>query len=147
MTERETAAHRWLLRPSRLGLEIERKKMQAEELRSCAEAIGGADYKADRVQSSPVSFDRIGDLLARVADLDAEIKELQRLRAEALVEIVDAIDKLEDERERWILTAFYIKRMSMSTIAEAVHYSLQWAYHLQRRGLQRIGEVMKCTSI
>ena len=71
------------------------------------------------------------------------IRELQRQKATLVMEINAAINALPDEKESVILTAYYVKRMSMEDVADKVGYSVQHTYRLRKRGVQHLAEIIK----
>lgn len=122
---------------------IKRKQLRCEELRSClgARAI---QYDRDRVQTSPV--DKVSEIICKVADLEDQIEQLQEEKALLIIEIGDAIEQLEDEKEAMILTAYYIRRLTMEQVAEEMDYSLQHTYRLRKRGVQHISGILGGTA-
>lgn len=118
---------------------IRRMTMKCEELRSCL-LPGAIRYDKDRVQSSPE--DKVSEILCKVADLEAQIEQFQQEKAMLIIEIGDAIELLEDDNEKTVLTEFYIGRVPMSRVANDVSYSIQHAYRLRKRGVQHLGEVL-----
>lgn len=98
---------------------------------------GAVRYDTDPVQVSPE--DHIGDIAARVADLDVEIKQLQRQKARLVYTIGDAIEGLDNEVEKTVLSAFYVGRMPMTDVAEIVHYGLSRTYDIRRAAVEHLG--------
>ena len=125
----------FLLQIRVLDRTIWRLTMQRDELQSCL-LPAAVRYDKDKVQTSPE--DRFGDTAAAVADLDAKITELQKRKARLVITISDAIEHLEDDREKTILTAYYIRRLSMETIADRVGYSVAHTYRLRRAGVSHL---------
>lgn len=131
--------YNYLLQIRRKELTIRRKQLLCEELRSSlgARAI---QYDRDRVQTSPV--DKVSEIICKVADLEDQIERLQLEKAELIMEINAAIEQLEDDKEAMILTAYYIRRLTMEQVAEEMDYSLQHTYRLRKRGVQRISGIL-----
>lgn len=118
---------------------IKRKQLKCEELRSClgARAI---QYDRDRVQTSPV--DKVSEIICKVADLEDQIEQLQEEKATLVIEISDAIEKLEDDNEKTVLAEFYIARAPMTQAADAINYSVRRAYDFRKRGVIHLGEIL-----
>lgn len=114
---------------------IWRLQLRRDELQSCL-LPGSVRYDTDRVQSSPQ--DRFADVAAEVADLDCTIRELMRAKAEAIMDLSHKIEALDDEREKVILTAYYISSKPMPEIAERIGYSLPHTYRLRRSGATKL---------
>lgn len=118
---------------------IRRKETQRDELRACL-LPGAVRYDRDKVQSTPT--DKMSDVMARVDELDREIEQLRREKASLIIEIGDAIEKLEDDNEKTVLTEFYIARAPMTQAADAINYSVRRAYDFRKRGVIHLGEVL-----
>lgn len=118
---------------------IKRKKLRVEELRSClgARAIR---YDKDRVQTSPV--DKVSEILCKVVDLEAQIEVLMQEKAMLIIEIGDAIERLEDDNEKTVLTEFYIGRVSMAQVAEIINYSVRRTYYFRKQGVIHLEEIL-----
>ena len=112
----------FLMQIRRKEIIIRRKEMQRDELRDCL-LPGAVRYDRDKVQSSPT--DKMADVMARVDELDREIEQLKLEKAQAIIEISDVIEKLDNDKEKAVLTAFYIKAASMEAVAGIVCYSVQ----------------------
>ena len=124
----------FLLGPRRIADAIWRKDLRRQELRSCLLPSGIA-YDGDRVQTSPE--DRMADVLAKVAEIDAEIEQLRREKAKAVMRVSEMIEALEDEGQRQLMSALYIARMSMTEAAAYVSYSRRQAYRIRREAIER----------
>ena len=135
--------YNYLLQIRRKGHTIRRKQLLCEELRSCL-GPKAIRYDGDRVQSSPT--DRVSEIVSKVADLEEQIERLQLEKAELVMEVNAAIEQLEDEKEAVILTAYYIRRLTMEQVAEEMDYSLQHTYRLRKRGVQHISEIIGGTT-
>lgn len=119
---------------------IRRKEMQRDELRACP-LPKAVRYDTDRVQSSPK--DTMADVIARVDELDREIEQLKQEKARLLMEISDAIEQLDSDREKLALTAFYIKGLSMSEVADTAHYTVRRGYQIRKQGVEHLTEVLQ----
>ena len=129
----------FLMQIRRKEIIIRRKETQRDELRACL-LPGAIRYDRDRVQSTPT--DKMADVIVRVDELDREIEQLRREKASLVIEISDAIETLEDDYERTVLTEFYIARAPMTEVADAINYSVRRAYHFRKMGVTHLGEVL-----
>lgn len=129
----------FLMQIRRKEIIIRRKETQRDELRACL-LPGAVRYDRDKVQSTPT--DKMSDVMARVDELDREIEQLRREKASLVIEISDAIEKLEDDNEKTVLTEFYIARAPMTQAADAINYSVRRAYDFHKRGVIHLGEVL-----
>lgn len=129
-----------LLKVRRLSYEIWRKELRLEEIRSTLlpKAI---TYDGDRVQTSPE--DRMSEVMAKVVDLDAQVKKLRALKARAIITLGDDIDRVDDERCRAVLDAYYIGGQRMAAIADGLGYSIQHTYRLRKLGVEKMRRMRK----
>lgn len=129
----------FLMQIRRKEIIIRRKETQRDELRACL-LPGAVRYDRDKVQTTPT--DKMSDVMARVDELDREIEQLRREKASLIIEIGDAIERLEDDNEKTVLTEFYIARAPMTQAADAINYSVRRAYDFRKRGVIHLGEVL-----
>ena len=129
----------FLMQIRRKEIIIRRKEMQRDELRACL-LPGAVRYDCDKVQSTPT--DKMSDIMARVDELDREIEQLKLEKAQAIIEISDVIEKLDNDKEKAVLTAFYIKAASMEAVAGIVCYSVRHTYLLRKQGVEHLKEVL-----
>lgn len=129
----------FLMQIRRKEIIIRRKEMQRDELRACL-LPGAVRYDRDKVQSTPT--DKMSDVMARVDELDREIERLKLEKAQAIIEISDVIEKLDNDKEKAVLTAFYIKAASMEAVAGIVCYSVRHTYLLRKQGVEHLKEVL-----
>ena len=129
----------FLMQIRRKEIIIRRKEMQRDELRACL-LPGAVRYDRDKVQSTPT--DKMSDVMARVDELDREIERLKLEKAQAIIEISDVIEKLDNDKEKAVLTAFYIKAVSMEAVAGIVCYSVRHTYLLRKQGVEHLKEVL-----
>ena len=130
-----TETYEYLQRPRKLQLSIMRLSLQHDELQTCL-LPAAIRYDKDVVQTSPED-----KLSAVVLDIEKKIRLLQQQKAQIILEICSAIDKLDD-KDAVILTAYYVKRMTMSDVADVIDKSLQHTYRLRKKAVQHLSELM-----
>ena len=113
--------------------------LQHDELQSCL-LPAAIRYDKDKVQTSPE--DKLSSVAASVLDLEKRIRMLKAQKAALIIEISSTIDQLTDERERVILSAFYVGRISIEKIANEIGYSPSYVYRLRRHGVRHLGEIL-----
>lgn len=133
-----TETYEYLQRPRKLELSIMRLSLQHDELQTCL-LPAAIRYDKDVVQTSPE--DKLSEVAAAVLDLEKKIQRLRSQKARLLLEINAAIDKLDD-KDAVILTAYYVKRMTMSDVADIIDKSLQHTYRLRKKAVQHLSELM-----
>lgn len=108
---------------------IRRKRDTIEELRNSL-LPAGIRYDRDRVQTSP--DDPILRVEARIDELEREVEELIKSRAQSIAEVADAIEGLDDERTKQVAHCRYVKQMQISAIAMVLYMDDSTVYrHLQ----------------
>lgn len=128
------ATYDFLMQVRRKEIVIRRKEALRNELIA---RLGprGARFDQNGVKHSGGNM--MEEVMARVADLDTEIERLKLEKALSIIEISDAIEQLDDDKEKAVLTAFYIKAVSMDVVAGIVCYSVRHAYLLRKQTVGR----------
>lgn len=119
--------------------EIVKLQLQHDELQSCL-LPKGITYDGDRVQTSPE--DKMLEIASRVLDMEKEIRDLKQRKAKRIVEVNNAIARLDNDTEQVILLGFYVGRLSAYKIADLVHYSVRGVYKAKHRAVIHLAE--KC---
>ena len=130
--------HEYMMQVRRIELRIRRISLQIEELESSL-LPQGIRYDKDKVQTSPE--DTLSKIAGKIMELDKERTQLSRERALLLMEIQDALDRLDNENEQIVLEAYYLSRMSMREIAEMISYSVRQVYTFRKRGIEKIAHI------
>lgn len=95
----------------------------------------GITLKEVKVLSSPAEHDPMArDICSAVDACEILYSERDKAR-EALREILDAIDSLDDERQKEVLTRRYLTGDSFAKIEEDMHYSEAQVFVLHGRAL------------
>lgn len=121
----------------KIEAEIQKLTIRHDELQTCL-LPGAIRYDGDRVQTSP--DDKMSQIAAEVVDLERQVQELRRRKAEQVREIEDAIRMLENDDEQMVLMGYYIGRLPMARVAELIHQSPRSAYYIRRRGVKHLAE-------
>ena len=82
-------------------------------------------------------------VMAEADALDREIEELLLKKADVVVEIGAAIELLEDENEKDVLTRFFVERKPMKDIAVEISYSLSRTYAFRDNGVRNLGKELQ----
>ena len=97
--------------------------------------LRGLDPTKERVQSSPETFDKIGEIIGRI---DAEAEKLLEQYQAAIEErnrVVQTIYTIEDPQARSVIFNRYVDLFTWEHTAEVQGISLRWAHILEERGL------------
>ena len=101
----------------------------------------GVRYDSDPVQSSP--SDRMAEILAEVADIDVRIEQLKHQRMENEISTLEVITMLDDDKDRKVLTEYYVNKKSIKQISESMHYSVQHIDRIFRRASQKADNILR----
>ena len=125
-------AKQYLNRARRIDKEIDSLLQLVQSTRDSVESIT-QNYDSDGSQSTknPHKFDRLVELESQV---DEKIDELIALKSE----ILSTISKLKDNRQRIILTEYYLKMKTWEQVAVDMNYSFQHIMRLHGFALKEI---------
>jgi len=104
----------YLSQIERLNKTIENKIMETGQIRWMAYNIS-APIEKDRVQTSH-SYDKLGDRIAKLVDIESEISDLIDNLIEKRKHIIGQIDKLEKKEHYLILTYKYVQFLDFKDI-------------------------------
>ena len=125
-------AKQYLNRARRIDNEINTLLELVQTTRESLESIT-QNYDSDGSQSTknPHKFDRLVELESLV---DEKVDELIALKTE----ILGTISKLKDNRQRIILTEYYLKMQTWEQVAVDMHYSFQHVMRMHGYALKEI---------
>lgn len=121
-------AEQFLKQAYKLNEQIKCDKEELESLRSLAESVSG-DMTQERVQTSTVG-DKTVNIIAKIVDLESEIKSEIETFIELKKEIRDTINQLESVNEKLVLKYRYLLFCQWDEICDKLNYS--------RRQIRRI---------
>ena len=121
--------------------EMARLKEQIQELRDLAENTT-VDPTREKIQTSG-SKDRLGDITARIVDIEAEIMDRIIACLDDLEAVENAIISLSDADERLILQSRYVNGMGWGEISEKYCYGHTAIMDKHHNALEKISESMK----
>lgn len=117
----------------RLNEFIESNKRQLLELRRISESIGGSNFE-ERVKGGTLE-NHLETTIAKIVDLEAEIREELDAYITLKGEILSAISRHSDEDESLLLKLRYVEFMTWEQIAEKMNYSTRQIYRLHKDAL------------
>ncbi len=120
--------------------EIERYNSVIDQLKSLATSITTAT--SDTPVQSSGNNDRIGKIVADIADKEAELKRLVDELVDERNERIKIIEQLEDRLQYTVLYKRYMKLMKIEDIAEEQHYSSRWILKVHSKGLNNIQNIL-----
>lgn len=96
--------------------------------------------KQVKVISSPAEHDPMAADVCTAADATEILREEKEKAEDALREILQAIDSVQDEREKAVLTRRYVTGEGFAQIAEALHFSEPAIYVAHGRALVAVNK-------
>jgi len=137
-------AKQYMNRARHLDGVIHDKRLQRKSLYDSLTGIT-QNYESDGAQSTkdPHKFDKLAELDSLI---DSQINEWLNV----LIEITDTISKVQDERQRRVLTLYYTvkdektkKPLSWEQVAVELHYSWKQTRRIHAKALQAVEEIIK----
>lgn len=130
-------AKQYLNRARRIDSEINALLRLLQTTRDSLESIT-QNYDSDGSQSTknPHKFDRLVELESTV---DNKVDELIALKAE----ILNTISKLNDNRQRIILTEYYLEMKTWEQVAVDMNYSFQHTMRMHGYALKEIQRIIR----
>ena len=114
---------------------IRRIRYTIAELRSCELPRSGGDGVCVQTSKAGSQIERI---TLRIVELENELEILLGEKANAVMEIDTALNRLPDGAEKTILYEFYIGRRPMIKIANDIGYNVKHCYRLRRKGIEML---------
>ena len=126
----------WLQRGRRIEMEIEAlENARRETYDRLVSAVSHIDKIAVTATKDPHIFDAYAAFSERIS---AKVAELISVR----VEIIQAVELLQDRRYRILLTCRYIRGMTWEKIAVEMHYSWKQIHRLHGAALVAIAPIV-----
>ncbi len=133
-------AKKYLEEIERYNSVIENKLAEIDQLKSLATSITTAT--SDTPVQSSGNNDRIGKIVADIADKEAELKRLVDELVDERNERIKIIEQLEDRLQYTVSYKRYMKLMKIEDIAEEQHYSSRWILKVHSKGLNNIQNIL-----
>lgn len=126
----------YLSKYSALNARIDAKLAQAERLRHLAQSTGGHSDSNGIHSTQP--YDKVGEITAKIVDLEVEInKEIDEL-VDLEREIRDIISRVSDANQRAVLEMKYISGWTLKRIANELNYSLVHTKRIHNLALKNL---------
>ncbi len=98
-----------------------------------------AVYSKTKSSGKGSSKDRMGDIVAKIVDIQEQINELTVQAYEKMIEIEKAILALPN-RERYLIRLRYIEGLSWYEIMAEMHYSWRQVHYIHSEALKLLSE-------
>lgn len=97
----------------------------------------------NKTSGGAATYDRMADDVCRAADAKDRLAfKVVELNAK-IIQIMDYIEALTDERQKTVVTLRYVRGMTWEEIQHEMHFEETWVLVLHGRALKRINELMK----
>lgn len=134
-------AKKYLQQVRKLNVLIEQKRKQVKNLKEFAESIT-VPMDKERVSSSPTSLDKIGEIVAKIIDLENEINCDIDKYIELKKEVIGVIDSVEDARLMNLLYERYLNFKTWDNIAAGMGITYQWVHILHKIALKNVQKLV-----
>lgn len=135
-------AKEYLSEVQRLQNMIEHKRDRVKEYRHAIKSAPSARMNPAKVQtSSPV--DRIGDMVGKIVDLEAEIQKDMVDIAYKRHEIINMIHGLDSAAHMQVLFGRYIQCKGLDAVAKDIGKSYRYVIEMHGKALEAFGIVHK----
>ena len=131
--------YKFLNAPHRKRMEIRRKEKVIEELRFSL-LPRAIQYDADKVQSSPE--DQLSKMMARISELEDDIKRLKVEHSKLIIKVSNEIEKLDDDIQKIVLIEWYINKTHIQNIMKDVGCSERSVYRHKREGVKKLRQII-----
>lgn len=101
---------------------------------------GAIRYDKDRVDTSPQ--DQMTELFAKIDQYERELKVEYAKRAEVVLKVDDALNRMSDTKERIVLKEYYIGKINLRDIADGLGITVRHCIRLKNNGVSMFAEVM-----
>lgn len=134
-------AKEYLLKIEKNEKLINNKRDELFKLRCMAESTT-IDSANESVQSS-ASSDKLGNLVARIVDLENEIISDSIKAVSDMQERIAAIEQIDDATEYDVLYKRYVKHLTLQQVSEELNYTYEWICKLHGRALEKIQQIIE----
>lgn len=135
-------AKEYLQQAYRLNELIDSNQKELEQLRALSTSISSCDMSKERVQSSPQSYDKIGNIVAKIVDLNEIINSEIDNFVDLKTDIHNKIMQISDNTEKLILKYRYIEFLTWEEIAVKLGFTFQWVHVLHKKALNNFEKVL-----
>lgn len=124
----------YLQQISKLDRLIKCKQTEIDQYRELACSLKSITNE-ERVQSSPVTFDKIGEKIAKLWELEQEIDKIIDTYIDKKREILDELESLDNENQYMVLFDRFIEKISFEDIAEEIDKSVRQTIRIYNAAL------------
>ena len=135
-------AKEYLQQAYRLNELINSNQAELDQLRALSTSISSGDMSEERVQSTPSSYDKIGNIVAKIVDLNDTINDEIDRFVDLKTDIHNKIMLIPDNTEKLVLKYRYIEFCTWEQIAVRLNYTFQWVHVLHKKALKSFEKIL-----
>lgn len=135
-------AKEYLQQAYRLNELIDSNQRELDQLKALSTSISAVDFSKERVQGSTDSHDKIGNIIAKIIDLNDIINDEIDRFVDLKTDIHNKIMLVPDNTEKLLLKYRYIEFDTWESIAVKLGYTFQWVHVLHKRALKNFEKVL-----
>lgn len=136
---RLTETKKYLSQIYNLNCRIENKKNERDQLRELATSVSSFS-NTERVQTSSIQ-DKMGDTVAKIVDLEAEITATIVEYLEKKEEVIKTIEGIENINMYNLLYKRYVEGKTLTDIADEMGFSEDYIKHLHGDSLNAVKKI------
>lgn len=87
--------------------------------------------------------DVIGDLVARIGDLEVRLLRAVEERTALMVDVLSVINRVEDAVVQEVLMLRYVECLPWESVADTLHYTVRNIHHIKKRGYEEVEKILK----
>lgn len=123
----------YLSQIGRLDRQIQNKLSEIYQLKTMAYGVTVSN-DGERVQTSG-DKDRLGSVVAKIVDLEVETDDIVDRFVERRKQIIEQIDKIENEDYYHVLSMRYVGKNTFEDIAKATNWSIRKVFSIHGKAL------------
>lgn len=123
----------YLSQIGRLDRQIQNKLSEIYQLKTMAYGVAVSN-DGERVQTSG-DKDRLGSVVAKIVDLEVETDDIVDRFVERRKQIIEQIDKIENEDYYHVLSMRYVGKNTFEDIAKATNWSIRKVFSIHGKAL------------
>jgi len=131
-------AKQYLMQARYLNELINSHIKELEQLRLILTSVPSIDFSKEKVQGGKLPGDKISNIIAKIVDLEKQIKDEINSFIDLKKEIHDVIEAVKNPNERLILRCRYIEFLTWEQVAERTNYSIRQVYRIHARALKNV---------
>lgn len=131
-------AKQYLMQARHLNELINSHIKELEQLRLILTSVPSIDFSKEKVQGGKLPGDKISNIIAKIVDLEKQIKDEIDRFVDLKKEIHDAIEAVKNPKERLVLRCRYIEFLTWREIAERTNYSIKQVYRIHSQALKNV---------